>query len=43
MTERQSRSSLVLFLALVAGLCLGAVLAVSAATVAPKTAVSRVP
>ena len=43
MTERRPRSSLVLFLALVAGLCLGAVLSLSAATVAPVTAVSRVP
>lgn len=44
MTNRQSRSSLVLFLALIAGLCLGAVLTVSAAavTVTPAAAVSRV-
>jgi hypothetical protein len=43
MTKRQSRSSLVLFLALIAGLCLGAVLTVGAATITPATAVSRVP
>ncbi len=43
MNQRQSRSSLVLFLALIAGLCLGAVLSVSAATIPPAAAVSRVP
>jgi hypothetical protein len=44
MTQRQSRSSLVLFLALIAGLCLGAVLSVSAATITPAAAaLSRVP
>lgn len=42
MTNRQHRSSLVLFLALIAGLCLGAVLTVHAVAITPAAPVSSV-
>ena len=43
MTPRRSSSTVVLVLALIAGLCLGAVVTLGTATIPPAAAASRLP